>query len=69
MGSGYKPHTHCRVIFVDLVSMKKYLLLILPILLWISCEDNKDENPLYGLSEFDQLYTISGYDTLIFRYR
>ena len=44
--------------------MKKYLLLVLPILLWISCEDDKDENPLYGLWEFDQLYTISGYDTL-----
>ena len=27
-------------------------------------EDDSDENPLYGLWEFDQLYTISGYDSL-----
>ena len=45
--------------------MKKYLLLVLLILLWISCEDDKDENLLYSLWEFDQLYTISGYDTLV----
>ena len=45
--------------------MKRFLpLLILTLLFCIACEDDSDENPLYGLWEFDQLYTISGDDTL-----
>ena len=44
----------------NIAMMKRFL----PLLIWVGCKDDSDENPLYGLWEFDQLYTISGDDTL-----
>ena len=43
--------------------MKRFLslLVILPLLLWIACEDDSDENPLYGLWEVDQMGNYGTY--------
>ena len=40
--------------------MKK-LLLIIPLLIWISCEDNDDSHPLDGLWEFKEQNQLEGW--------